>query len=145
MNAAVVIIVVIVVLGLAGIVLGPIMASNSGGKVGSAFAQAYRQEFGTAPSDAAERAVSSATAIIYNAMGSGQYSYPSENLQKCVREYGNAVSWNESKMELGLAFMAAPCMTKNGNVAPGCSWATDVLERAMMMYCPSAAARALGL
>ena len=143
-SGIVIIIVVVVILGLAGVVLGPIMASKSGSKVGSAFAQIYRQEFGVAPSQAAESAVSQATAIIYNAMGSGQYAYPSENLEKCIREYGNAVGWDESKMEIGLACMGAPCMTQSGGVAPGCKWAVDVIERAMLVHCPSAARRAMG-
>ena len=137
MDAIVIIIIVIVVLGLAGIVLGPIMAGNTGNKVGSAFSQAYRQEFGTAPSDAAERAIASGTAVIYNAMGGGQYALPSENLRKCINEYGNAVGWNEPKMEFGLSCLLAICCTKNQKVAPGCQWAVDVIVDCMSRYCPS--------
>ena len=112
--------------------------------MGSAFSLAYKQQFGSAPSTAAETAVSTATGIIFNAMGGGQYAVPSQNLRKCIQDYGNAVNWNESKMEIGLLFMSAPCMTKNGNIAPGCSWATEVLEEALVRYCPDTVRRSLG-
>lgn len=141
---AVIIIVVVVVIGLIGVVLGPLSASKSGGKAGSAFSQAYRSEYGTAPSESAEKAVSQATAVIFNAMGGGQYAVPSENLAKCIREYGDAVHWDESKMELGLACMGAACMTKNGKISPGCKWAVAVIEQAMIEYCPSAVRRSMG-
>ena len=144
MDAIVIIIIVIVVIGLAGVVLGPILAGNSGNKVGSAFSQAYREQFGVAPSDAAERAIATGTAIIYNAMGSGQYSYPSENLRKSINDYGVAVGWNEEKMELGLGCLLAVCSTKNMNVAPGCQWAADVIIASMSRYCPSMMRRVYG-
>ena len=144
MEVVVVIIVIIVAIGLIGIVVGPIMASKNGDKVGSAFSQAYRQEFGVAPSDAAERAIAGGTAVILNAMGSGQYSYPSENLRKRINEYGSAVGWNESKMELGLGCLLAVCSTKNMTVAPGCQWAADVIMDAMSRHCPSMMRRAFG-
>lgn len=137
MDAIVIIIVIIVVIGLAGIVLGPILAGNTGNKVGSAFSQAYREQFGSSPSTEAEKAIASGTAIIYNAMGSGQYSYPSENLRKTIDEYAKAVSYNEDKMELGLGCLLAICSTKSMNVAPGCQWAADVIIASMSRYCPS--------
>lgn len=143
MEIIIVIVVIVVIIGIVGIVAGPAHAMKSGDKVGSAFAQAYRQEFGTAPSKSAESAVATACGIILNAMGGGQYALPSENLRKCIQEYGAAVQWNESKMELGLACMGAPCMTKNGNTAPGCKWAVEVIEEAMFEYCPTAVRRAL--
>ena len=139
-----VIIVVVIIIGIVGAVFGPIMASNSGNKAGSAFSQAYRQEYGVAPSDAAERAISQASAVIYNAMGGGQYAVPSQNLRKCINEYGQAVSWNESKMEFGLGCLLAICSTKNMNVAPGCQWAADVIIDCMSVYCPSMMRRVMG-
>lgn len=143
-SAIVIIVVIVVVVGLAGVVLGPIMAGNSGQKVGSAFSQAYREEFGAAPSESAEKAIATATGVILNAMGSGQYSVPSENLAKCIAEYGNAVNWNESKMELGLGCLLAVCCNKNGKPSPGCQWAIDVITSGMMASCPTMMKRVFG-
>ena len=145
MEVIVIIVIVIVVLGIAGTVLGPIMAGSNGNKVGSAFAQAYREEFGVAPSAAAEKAISSGTAIILNAMGSGQYSYPSQNLRKAINDYGTAVSWDESKMELGLGCLLAICCTKKLDVSPGCQWAADVIMASMSDHCPSMMRRVFGM
>lgn len=138
------VIIVVVIIGLAGIVLGPILASESGNKAGSAFSQAYRQEFGVAPPEAAERAISNATAIIYNAMGGGQYAVPSKNLEKCIHEYADAVNRNEAKMELGLGCLLAVCSNKNMEPAAGCKWAADLIMAAMTLYCPTMMRRVFG-
>lgn len=141
----VIIVVVIVVLGIVVSIASPLMAASSGSKVGSAFEQAYKAEFGVAPSDAAKRAISSGIAVISSFSGSGKESTLGvERLTQCITDYGQAVSWSEEKMQLGLICLGAPYLKKDGSPAFGYGWAVDVIERALLIHCPTITRDVLG-
>ena len=145
MNSTVIIVIdVVVIIGLAGIVLGPFVSSNSGGKVQSAFSQAYSQEFGSAPPEDAEKAIATGSMVIFNAIGGGHYDLPSQNLDACIQDYASAVGRNEAKMELGLGCLLAICCNKEGKASPGCRWAIEVITGNMARYCPTMMSRVFG-
>ena len=135
-----IIIVVVVVLGIIVSIASPLLAASTGSKVGSAFDRAYAAEFGAAPPASASRAVANGVGIIsaFVARSKKEQELGRERLANAVSEYGDAVGWNESKMEVGLLCMSAVCFTQNGTVAPGYGWAVEVLENAFVRYCPSA-------
>lgn len=111
---------------------------------GDAFSTIYRSEYGVEPPTAARSAISSGMGVISAFSGSGKEALGRERLNNAIREYGNAVNWDESKMELGLGCLLALCVNQKGEPKRGFQWATDLITNSMSLYCPALMNRVYG-